>query len=63
MRNSPAMWLVQKKNRPEKILFLGTDNWIVLGAPWSVNIEKMWNITTNSSLFWKNCEEEDGEYR
>ena len=34
--NSSSLWLVQKKNWPEKFPFTAANNWVVLAAQWSV---------------------------
>ena len=34
--NSSSLWLVQKKNWPEKFPFIAANNWVVLAAQWSV---------------------------
>ena len=48
-----SLWLVQKKNRPEKCTFIATNNWIVLAVWWSVK----YFYAPNSLIFRKNAAE------
>ena len=53
----PLLQLVQKNNRPEKFLFVATNDWFVLAVSWSVN----YFSAPNSPLFWKSCDKEEKE--